>query len=99
MCTESDLLFVMTRKVICVAEDTPLAEIADIFDTRGIGRVPVVDGRQLVGIVTRADLLKTIAAQKAVPSGQATHSDDRPGGARVGPRFSSPVVSWSSRAS
>ena len=68
--------YVMTRKVVFVAEDTPLAEIADIFDTRGIGRVPVVDGQQLVGIVTRADLLKTIAAKKTKPSGQHTHSDE-----------------------
>ena len=68
--------YVMTRKVVFVAEDTPLAEIADIFDARGIGRVPVVDGRQVVGIVTRADLLKTIAAKKTEPSGLHTHSDE-----------------------
>lgn len=68
---------VMTRKVVFVAESTPLAEIANIFDTKGIGRVPVIDGGQrVVGIVTCSDLLKTIAAVKRDPSDMHTHSDE-----------------------
>jgi CBS domain-containing protein len=56
--------YVMTRDVVFVAEHTQLSEIADLFDVHGIGRVPVVAGHRVVGIVTRADLLKTIAAAK-----------------------------------
>jgi CBS domain-containing protein len=59
--------YVMTRKVVFVEEDTPLSEIARIFDTRGIGRVPVMAGRRVVGIVTCTDLLKTMAAKKSQP--------------------------------
>jgi CBS domain-containing protein len=60
--------YVMTRDVVFVAEHTRLSEIADLFDVHGIGRVPVVAGQRVVGIVTRADLLKTIAAAPK-PSG------------------------------
>jgi CBS domain-containing protein len=67
--------YVMTRDVVYVAEHTRLSEIADLFDVHGIGRVPVVAGQHVVGIVTRADLLKTIAASRP-PANQRTINSD-----------------------
>ena len=67
---------VMTRKVVFVAENTPLSEIANLFDTWRIGRVPVVSNRQVVGIVTRADLLKAIAAKKTDSNEPHSKSDE-----------------------
>lgn len=54
---------VMRGPVISVAETTPLAEIADVLERHGIKRVPVVTGRAVVGIVSRADLVKALARQ------------------------------------
>lgn len=53
---------VMARPVVCVAAETPIAEIATLLATRGIKRVPVVRGGALVGIVSRANLVQAIAA-------------------------------------
>lgn len=67
---------VMTRDVIVVHEDTPLGEVAALLERRRIKRVPVVRDGKLVGIVSRADILRALAAQKhkalETPSG-----DDR----------------------
>ncbi len=52
---------VMTREVVSVAPDTAAAEIATLLETRGIKRVPVVDGGKLAGIVSRADLVQALA--------------------------------------
>lgn len=52
---------VMTREVVTVAEGTPLAEIARLFEQHNIKRVPVVRGGKVVGIVGRADLLRVLA--------------------------------------
>ena len=68
--------YVMTRDVVFVAEHTRLSEIADLFDVHGIGRVPVVAGHCVVGIVTRADLLKTIAAARPAPDQRTINSDE-----------------------
>jgi len=68
--------YVMTRDVVYVAEHTRLSEIADLFDVHGIGRVPVVAGQRVVGIVTRADLLKTIAASRPTVNQRAINSDE-----------------------
>lgn len=55
---------VMTSSVVAVAEDTPLAEIAETLEKRRIKRVPVLRDGKLVGIVSRADLLRGLAAHR-----------------------------------
>lgn len=51
---------VMTRRVVSVAEDTPAAKVAALLDKRRIRRVPVLRDKRLVGIVTRADLVRSM---------------------------------------
>ncbi len=64
---------VMTRSVISVTPETPLSEIAALLEARRIKRVPVLRDGELVGIVSRADLLRGFALQ---PSADAS-ADDR----------------------
>jgi predicted transcriptional regulator len=52
----------MTPSPITVIEDTPLAEIADLMERKDIKRLPVVRGDDVVGIVTRANLLQAVAS-------------------------------------
>jgi CBS-domain-containing membrane protein len=55
---------VMTREVITIGERTPLAKIATLLERHRIKRVPVVRTGKVVGIVSRANLLHGLAAQK-----------------------------------
>jgi predicted transcriptional regulator len=68
--------YVMTRDVVSVEESTPLSEIATIFELHGIGRVPVIAGQKVVGIVTCADLVKTIVAKRHASGTPDARSDD-----------------------
>lgn len=52
---------VMTRKVVTAEESTPLSEVAKLFENHNIKRVPIVRGNKVVGIVSRADLLRVLA--------------------------------------
>ena len=52
---------VMTRDVISVMEDTQLDDVRQLLMNRNIRRVPVLRGQALVGIVSRADLVREIA--------------------------------------
>ena len=52
---------IMTRDVVTVQEDTPLTEIAHLFEHYNIKRVPVLRNGTLIGIVSRADLLHVLA--------------------------------------
>lgn len=53
----------MSRNVIAVQADTPLAEVADVLASHNIKRVPVMLNGQLVGIVSRANLVQALASQ------------------------------------
>lgn len=48
---------IMTREVITVAPELPLAELVELFSTRHIGGAPVVSGKHVVGVVSATDLL------------------------------------------
>lgn len=52
---------VMTTHALTITETTPMAQIAAMMSTNDIKRVPVIDGDKVVGIVSRADILRGIA--------------------------------------
>jgi CBS domain-containing protein len=54
---------VMTRNVVTVTGDVSLSRIADLFEKHNIKRVPVVRDGRVVGIVSRADLLRALVSQ------------------------------------
>jgi acetoin utilization protein AcuB len=51
---------IMAKDVTTVDPDAPLEEAARIMADRGVGGLPVVKGRELVGIITETDIFKTI---------------------------------------
>src|SRR6516165_7389814 len=52
---------VMTRDVLSVTEETPVADVAVLLETNRIKRVPVLRDGQLVGIVSTANLVRALA--------------------------------------
>lgn len=62
---------IMTREVVSVNVGASLNEVVDLMERRKIKRLPVLSGDQVVGIISRSDLLralsKTLVASKAAP--------------------------------
>lgn len=52
---------IMTREVITVSESTEIEDVARLMIDKAINRVPVLREDKLVGIVSRADVVKYIA--------------------------------------
>lgn len=48
----------MTAPAITVSADRPLREVAALMVDRDVNRLPVMEGERLIGIVTRADLVR-----------------------------------------
>ncbi len=67
---------VMTRDVISVTDTTPVADIAVLLETNRIKRVPIVRDGKLVGIVSRANLVRALAMTIDEQT-SATEADDR----------------------
>jgi CBS domain-containing protein len=67
---------VMTPGVISVTEQTTVADIAVLLETHRIKRVPVLRNGKLVGIVSRANLVRALAMTTNEPA-SGTEADDR----------------------
>ncbi|MBF6592314.1 MAG: CBS domain-containing protein, partial [Ktedonobacterales bacterium] len=73
--TEADLISkegatvadIMTPRVISVGEGTPVDEIAQILTSNRIKRVPIVRGDRVVGIVSRANIVRMMASRWVCP--------------------------------
>ena len=61
-----DVKSIMSKNVISVSEETSVEEIAKLMTTHHIKRLPVIRGDQMVGLVSRADIVSAIALGKHV---------------------------------
>jgi CBS domain-containing protein len=53
---------VMTRDVVSITETTPISEVVELMEIHRIKRLPVLRRRRLVGIVSRANLIRALVA-------------------------------------
>lgn len=67
---------IMTRDVVTVTEETDLGDIAALLEARRVKRVPVMRGNKVVGIISRANIVRAVSATKGAPA-RAAESDDR----------------------
>ncbi len=56
---------VMTRDVVTAGPDTPLDTIAMLLEKHAIKRVPIMQDGQLIGIVSRANLIQAVASARS----------------------------------
>ena len=69
---------IMTRGVISIAPDTDLEEVSHILVNERIKRLPVLDQGKVIGIVSRADLVKEIATRwVCYVCGEVVHSEEQ----------------------
>jgi len=50
----------MSRSVLCLSEDQPLADVANLMNSKDVDRFPVVREGVVVGFLTRADLIRRL---------------------------------------
>ena len=65
----------MTREPISAGEDTPLDELVALMERHRIKRLPILRDGALVGIVSRADLIRLLARLLATPTDDKVPSD------------------------
>lgn len=54
---------IMTTDVVTVQKDAEIDEIATLITERQVNRLPVLDGDILIGIITRADVVRAMAGR------------------------------------
>ncbi len=51
---------IMTKKVVVVAEDMEVSEIGKLLIEHDIKQIPVMRGEEIVGMISRTDIIKTL---------------------------------------
>ena len=74
-CRERKVADVMTTNPVTVCEDTPLDEAARLMESRAIKRLPVLRNGELVGVVSRADLLRALVRSIREGTGPAKETE------------------------
>lgn len=67
---------VMTRNVINVSENASLAEVADTLESNNIKQLLVMNEEKLVGIVSRANIVRALAARPEGAGAPVSSDDD-----------------------
>lgn len=67
---------IMTRDVVTVTENTDLADVAALLEAKRIKRVPVIREGKIIGIISRANIVRAVGATKGAPP-RAGEADDR----------------------
>lgn len=62
---------VMTPEPVSIGEESSLDEIMQLMERHGVKRLPVVTAGKVVGIVSRADLLRALARKAGRPAAEA----------------------------
>ena len=63
---EATVAEIMTREVVWVKPDTPLAEVAGAMGRRGVSGVPVLDeSRRVVGVISEKDFLRSMGVKES----------------------------------
>ncbi len=71
---------IMTKEPLTISEDTTLEDIVELMEKNHVKRLPVMRGDQVVGIVSRANLLQavaTLARQIPDPTADDDHIRNR----------------------
>ncbi|MEW6266290.1 MAG: CBS domain-containing protein [Thermodesulfobacteriota bacterium] len=66
--------FMSTHKLQTVTPDTPLVAARKIISLNDVGRLPVLEGNRLVGIISRSDILN----ERKAPLDKASHERETP---------------------
>ncbi len=70
----------MSCRVITVSRETPLPEIQHLMINHNIGRLPVIDGGKIVGIVSRTDVLRKLHGENYPERYERVYTTAQPAG-------------------
>lgn len=67
---------IMTSNVVSVDEEADLADVAAVLEGRRVKRVPVMRGGAVVGIISRANIVRAVGASRGAAT-DGSENDDR----------------------
>jgi CBS domain-containing protein len=60
---------IMETPVITINPDSDLGQVVGLMDQTGCKHIPVIDGNDIIGIVTATDVIGVLATMKLIAQG------------------------------
>ena len=67
---------IMTTPVVTVGPDADLGQVIGLMNKTGKRRVPVIEGDDIIGMVTASDIIRVLATMKLIADGISNHEED-----------------------
>ena len=67
---------IMTTPVVTVGPDADLGQVISLMDQTGKRRVPVIEGDDIIGIVSASDVIRVLATMKLIVDGISDDDED-----------------------
>ena len=66
---------IMTTPVVTVGPDADLGQVIGLMNTTGKRRVPVIEGDDIIGMVSASDVIRVLATMKLIADGISDDDD------------------------
>ncbi len=66
---------IMTTPVVTVGPDADLGQVIGLMNTTGKRRVPVIEGDDIIGMVSASDVIRVLATMKLIADGISDDED------------------------
>jgi len=67
---------VMTTPVVTVGPDADLGQVIELMNKTGKRRIPVIEGNDIIGMVTSSDVIGVLATMKLIADGITERDED-----------------------
>jgi len=67
---------IMTTPVVTVGPDADLGQVIELMNKTGKRRIPVIEGNDIIGMVTSSDVIGVLATMKLIADGITERDED-----------------------
>jgi len=67
---------IMTTPVVTVGPDADLGQVIELMNKTGKRRIPVIEGNDIIGMVTSSDVIGVLATMKLIADGITEREED-----------------------
>ncbi|MGY5880283.1 MAG: CBS domain-containing protein [Candidatus Thorarchaeota archaeon] len=67
---------IMTTPVVTVGPDADLGQVIGLMNKTGKRRIPVIEGDEIIGMVSASDVIRVLATMKLIADGISDDEDD-----------------------
>lgn len=67
---------IMATPVVTISPDADLGQVVSLMDQTGRKHIPVIEGNDVIGIVTSSDIIRVLATFKIIADGRPIEEED-----------------------